>query len=234
MNILIEDEWNAYDIIEYCKNKNIDYHVMPHEEISKLHNIEFFEGPFFCSTDIIQKYLKKRNLASKIPDTYPGTFDKYFKRNIRKIKYSDLKREPLPFFIKSINNDKKISGTKVMNRTDENDIWIINNVVPLPDMEVYISDIVNFVVEYRLLIGNRKIYGIGYQQGNKNISVDKVFLDEVINLCGYDFYCIDIGYLENIKEWAIVEVNPPFSLDDYDIPLNNYMEYAIDFWKSLE
>ncbi|XWV24797.1 hypothetical protein QJ856_gp0986 [Tupanvirus deep ocean] len=234
MNILIEDEWNAHDIIEYCQENNLQYRVLSQKEITKLCKFEFFEGPFFCDTKIAQKYLHENGWNDKIPDTYPEIFNKFYKRNIKKIKFNELNKQPYPFFIKSISNNKQISGTVISNHKEENNLWLINDIIPYTDMELYVSNVVKFIVEYRLLIGNGKLYGKGYQQGNKFVNLDDKFTKEIIGLCGNNFYCMDVGLLSDINEWAIVEVNPPFSLDDYDIPLDNYIEYAIEFWKSLK
>jgi hypothetical protein len=45
-----------------------------------------------------------------------------------------------------------------------------------------------------------------------------------------DFKCIDIGLVQNGDnyDWCVVEINPPFSLDDYDIPFEEYIQFCID------
>jgi hypothetical protein len=98
------------------------------------------------------------------------------------------------------------------------------------DLLVYYSELVNFAVEYRLLIGNNKLYGQGFQKGNKLINLDLNFINDLIKLSHQEFFCIDIGYIIDKKEWAVVEINPPFALDDYGIKLNDYMDYFFDFW----
>lgn len=233
MKILIEEEWQANDIIEYCKEKNLNYRILSYDEIANLSADEFFEGPFFCNTNIVQKNLFIKNIPEKIPDTYPDFLNNLYKRSIKKITFGDINKLKYPYFIKSTKNNKKISGSTIKNSTEQDNLWTINNISPTKDLELYVSEIVGFYVEYRLLIGNNKIYGTGFQQGNNKIDPDIDFIKNILELCGDHFYCIDIGYLGAKKGWAIVEVNPPFSLDDYNIPLDNYMEYCIDFWKSL-
>jgi len=86
---------------------------------------------------------------------------------------------------------------------------------------------VDFKVEYRLFIGNHQLYGIGFQKGDKNISNYNDFIKQILEISD-GFYAIDIGY---DNDWSIVEINPPFSLDDYGISMHNYVRYAIDFYK---
>ena len=231
MIILLEDEWDAEDIIEYCNQNSIGCKILPQREIFSIDPFEFFKHPFFCSTHIIQKNLKEIGLSELIPDTYDNIFNNLFKRTINKIFYKDLDKYQYPYFIKSTGNGKQIDGTIVTNECDLGDIWMVNQIEPTPDLELYISDIVKFDVEYRLLVGNHKVYGIGYQKGDNSIKIDNNFIEELLNVSNNKFYCIDVGYLNSMGQWAIVEVNPPFALDNFDIPIENYMLYCIDFWK---
>lgn len=232
MIFLIEEEWEAHDIISYCENNDLKYRVLPKKEIIELEPKEFFKGPFFCATQIVQHNLKKIKLGETIPDTYSPIFNKFYGRKISKYSYGELDKIPFLFFIKSAGNDKLIDGTIVRTKSDLDELWMTNNINP-SNLEFYISEVVEFVVEYRLLIGNGKIYGTGFQKGNPKIKPDKKFIDEIIKTSENKFYCTDIGYEPNRNEWLVVEINPPFALDDYDIPITNYITYAIDFWKSL-
>ncbi len=59
------------------------------------------------------------------------------------------------------------------------------------------------------------------------------FINELIKTTEDDFRCIDIGYLSETNEWVVVEINPPFSLDDYKINLTDYMNFCIGACKWL-
>ncbi len=164
-----------------------------------------------------------------IPDTYDKTFDDFYNRNITKYVYKDIFKVSYPYFVKSAGNDKSIDGTIIKNSDDVADLWCINQIFLYDDMELYVCDVVNFKVEYRLLVGDNKIYAIGYQKGNKSNFPSEHFLHKILEKSNGKYYCIDIGLISN--SWSIVEINPPFSLDDFDISLNVYIEYAVDFWK---
>ena len=232
---LIEEEWEADDIVQFCANHQIPYQVLTQKEIMMMDTNDFFAGPFFCSTHIIQAKLKEKNLNHLIPDTYPSLFNQFYKRSITKCVYENLYMYEYPYFIKSAGNDKLIDGTVVNNAEDLANLWIDNQVLPYSNLELYISDVVKFNVEYRLFIGNNQVYAIGYQKGDRSIKLNsgRDFVDELLKVCKKDFYCIDVGYIGSMNEWAIVEVNPPFALDDYDILIDDYIQYNVDFWFNI-
>lgn len=228
MKIIIEEEWYADDIINFCFINQIEYEVLSQKVINDIEPYKFLKMISFCSTHIIQKNLKAIGLSYLIPDTYPNLFEAFYKRKIFKMTFQDLKKKEYPYFIKSIDNDKSIDGTIITNQDD-----LINLGIKEKNCKIYVSEIVNFSVEYRLLIGNNKLYGIGFQKGNKLIDINYEFINQLLKLTKNKFFCIDIGYIIEKKEWAIVEVNPPFALDDYDIPLENYMNFTISFWEMV-
>ena len=59
---------------------------------------------------------------------------------------------------------------------------------------------------------------------------DKIFITKLIELTNENFRCIDIGFT---NKWIIVEINHPYSLDDYEIPIENYMEFCINSFKKI-
>lgn len=82
----------------------------------------------------------------------------------------------------------------------------------------------------RLLIGNGKLYGHGHIcKAKTDLYLKEMDIQKLIDLTGDSYRCIDIGLvMKPTYKWMIVEINPPFSLDDHQIPLNNYMEFCID------
>ena len=255
IKILIEDEWCAEDIIDHCESHKQKYRIVPQKEILSMDADDFLSGPFFCSTHAIQKKLKEKNLHHLVPDNfalmelrfghgpqftlarsllYTQEQDKpvlpdFYKRTITKTTYSDLNKFTYPYFIKSAGNNKLIPGTVINNDHELSELWKIHNITPTADLELYISDVVKFNVEYRLFIGNGRLYATAYQKGVNSIKVDNDFVKELLSVCGKKFYCIDVGYIKTVG-WAIVEVNPPFALDDYDIETETYVQYGVDFW----
>lgn len=204
---------------------------------------EFFQYIPFCSTSIVQDKLKEKGLGHIVPDTYDEKFKDLYGRRIQKTKYKDLDKVKFPYFIKSAGNNKLIDGTVVNDKNELDEIWVcnpgpprglwaVNDIKPWDDMELYTSDIVKFEAEYRLLVGNKHVYGCGFQRGNNDQSPSDLIVDKILQIAGEQFLCVDVGY--DGSQWIIVEINPPFSLDDFGISLSDYIQYATDFWTKLE
>jgi len=207
--------------------------VHSQEEFRKMDTNTFLLLPFFCSTTVVQFHLNK--IGYSIPDTYQQNFNKFFKRKIEKCQYQNLLTTEFPIFIKPVGNDKKFDGTVFENLDQFKEILSINTLDDTleikPGMEFYISSILKFEVEYRLFIGNGHIYASAFQKGNDKIKIDENFVEEIILTCGKEFFAVDIGFIKENSEWAIVEINPPFALDDYEIDLEIYIKYGTDFHK---
>ena len=255
MIVLLEDRWEAHDIIEFCRNKQIECLVLSEKQLYE--RSDFLECVYFCNTDIVRFHLLKllqhqKELLDQIyPDTYESVYSEYFKRKIRKTKMKSLENVLLKdksIFVKPVGNDKSFDGRVVSSVSDiehimsdfegdssykknefEHQVSYKKNERDVCDdvCDVYVCDVVEFLSENRLLIGNGKLYGYGHICKTKDFSfLSKIDINKLIEISGDNFRCIDVG-LTKSGEWIIVEVNPPFSLDDYEIPLDMYMNFCI-------
>lgn len=220
MKILLEDTWLADDIKTYAKDNFLICDELSVEELYNYDSIKFFNCVYFCNTDIVQFHLKNINHLEIVPNTYDNKYDKFYMRSIELIKFKEVKSG---YFIKPLSNDKIFDGQIY----EDNDKFI--GKLPDPETIIYQVNKLTFLCEYRLLIGNKKLYGYGFIQGiYPNIQINKNdIVEEIVNLTS-NYLCIDIGYTSELKKWVIVEINPPFSLDDHKIPLNDYMLFCID------
>ena len=64
---------------------------------------------------------------------------------------------------------------------------------------------------------------------SNEIQLNEDFIKEIVQKTN-DFLCIDIGFNDEIG-WFIVEINTPYSIDQYDIHINDYMKFCIDSFK---
>ena len=241
MNVFLEDTWEATDIKNYFKKfqetqeiqetqetqetqeirKTYNLKELTTDELRNLDSLEFISGIYFCNTDIVQYHLKKLNKEIVVPQTYEEIYNEYFRREIKIQMFKDIKSQ-MPIFLKPITNDKTFDGQIIYH------IDTFLGKLPNDDDLVYTSPIHNIVSEYRLLIGRGKLYGKGKICG---IQMDDILPIKMINeLCDLtaEYRCIDIGYSQTIKNWMVIEINPPFSLDDHEIPFNDYMNFCID------
>jgi hypothetical protein len=223
--ILLEDSWEADDIKEYASRHHIDLIEMTPDELYAMSSDDFIHETYFCNTDIVQYHLRKLGLETKIiPDCYDSRFGKFYQRQILKMPFSEIGRRAsglgskLPVFVKPYANDKSFDGTVYSGRPDD-----FFGGVPPDDILCYVAEPIKILSEYRLLVGNGKKYGIGYICG---VRMDDIPINPYINAAGNSYLCIDIGLTKN--GWVVVEINPPFSLDDHDIQLDDYMAFCID------
>jgi hypothetical protein len=183
-----------------------------------------------CNTIIVKYHLNELGLLHLIPDTYEETYHQLYSREIKKVKFSEVKSTSHGIFIKPTTNDKIFSGQIYYGVYGVYGVYDnVSFIGDLPDENdvVYSSEIVIFLSEYRILVGHGKVYGIGYMQGQTNVYPDDFIINKIIELTPLNFRCVDVG-LTNKNKWIVVEINPPYSLDQYDIPLADYMQFVID------
>lgn len=231
IKVLLEESWNANDIITFCKDKGIECIVLSEKELYERN--DFFECIYFCNTDIVRYQLQKYNIPKKIldmlyPDTYETIYSEYFKRKIQTINMNlieDLLLKTESIFVKPIGNDKSFDG-RIISSVDDTEA-LLSETESKENEYVYACEVVEFLSENRLLVGNGKLYGYGHICKKKDYSfMSQMDINRIIQLTGERYRCIDVG-LTKEKGWVIIEINPPFSLDDYEIPLDMYMNFCI-------
>ena len=237
---VIQDTWNEdedIDLLDYISNKKLNAKYLSENEILNTDNS--FINVLFCDTDIIQKKIE----PIFVPNCYPCEFNSLYNRNIKKIKFKELDAVQKPFFIKPFENDKSFDARKVYDNNYNYLIQDLKELNFLDDDYFYVCDIVEFINEYRLFIGNSKIYGIAEStdiliNSKKAVSINppKEFLDKILELNTFNFCVIDVGIINlNGKHiWSIVEVNPPFALSSYDWDIDSYFNYCKDAFHYLK
>lgn len=123
-------------------------------------------------------------------------------------------------------NKKIFDGTIVKSYQELLDHFETYDYVPNIMDEYYVCSVITILSEHRVLIGGNKIYGIGHK--NESKIIDEEFIEEIRLLSDNMFYTIDIGYTME-HDWCIIEINPPFSIDDWGINLDSYMIFCMDY-----
>lgn len=215
IHVLLEDTWEADDVVEECFKRKICCEVVSVEDLRAMPTHQFLSSIFLCDTTIIQQHLKIVDKLELVPDTYPAHFRSFFKRRIAKLKRATVEPSDLPIFIKPQANDKEFDGV------------VISTVEDLaqcgdPESFVYISSVVKFVGhEHRLFIGDGRLYAKGIRcTANDEISTTpsedhdegfSAFVDDILNASGGLFCAVDVSLLQSSQlEWAVVEVGDPF------------------------
>lgn len=238
---VIQDTWNEEDDIEllnYVADKNLKTKYLSEKEIlnTNITNIDVL----FCDTDIIQKKIK----SELVPNCYPKQFKTLYNRNIQKIKLADLNEIQKPYFVKPFENNKSFDARRIYN--DENHKYLLEDLSEINFKEndyLYVCTIVEFINEFRLFIGNNKIYGVVEStdiliNSKKSVSIKppEDFLNKILQLNTFNFCVIDIGIINfnGSHVWSIVEVNPPFALSSYEWPIDSYYKYCKDAFNYLK
>ena len=233
--ILLEDTWNedneADDIIEYADKNKYDISILSVDDLYKLDSMYFLSTIYFCDTKIVQYHLQKANIINIVPNTYDEKYNKYYNRSIEQIHFTEFikKYDGIKRFIKPVSNDKDFSGRVIETFNDFENYGVE---IPNTNQMVYSCEPVEFISEIRLLIGNNKLYGHGYMSGKHTKSYLKcsTMLDDLITITNNDYCCIDIGLMVHNSDlqWSIIEINPPFSIDDHEILFDDYISFCID------
>jgi hypothetical protein len=230
-----DDDGEAQDIIDYCRENGIKIELMTGMDLMDMDSHKFLSNMYFCDTDIVQYHLSKTNKTFLVPDTYEKTYEKLYDRKIEKMTLSEYfsKYDGIERFIKPFKNNKEFDGFIIKGVNDFTDRCVP---VPSDTTEIYTCEPLVILSEVRLLIGNHKLYGHTHMCKNRidTYLKDTKLISDLLELTGTNYRCIDIGLVRrpNLK-WIVMEINPPFSLDSYEIPISDYMAFCMDVCVSI-
>lgn len=168
-------------------------------------------------------------------DDYPEELAKYLHRNVWSGTLKHLRRrietdgEIAPVFIKPMRKVKRFTG-RVIHTAD--DLAPLCNVGG--NVELYCSEPVRWVAEYRVPVIHGKIQGHFWYDGDKGISVDTDEVERMVHDYGTSpsAYCLDVGVLDT-GETALIEMNDAFSIGMYDGMEACYPDLLITRWNEL-
>lgn len=164
---------------------------------------------------------------------YPDSIfkDKYLGRHIWKDILGNImsNREKWNIFIKPVAGGKIFTGTVI------NDIKDFRACVGVQaDTEVWCSEIVNFVSEYRCFIRYGKILAIKHYKGDCFVVPSKEVLTSIIEdyKDAPNAYTVDLGVTDK-GETLLVEVNEGYSVGSYGLDPIKYAKFLATRWSQL-
>jgi hypothetical protein len=251
--VLLEDTWEADDVKEECMRLNVPCEEMTVRELDECDALEFSQCTYMCNTELVQRKLREVGLLHKVPSTYPDTLRGLLGRSVEQRALKDLTLSNLPIFVKPVSNDKSFDGRVV---TDGGGLVGLREEAQDAACLVWVAERVSFLVEHRLFVGDGVLYGMGRIQGTRDAVPSESFVKEVLACCESGvFWAVDVGLMirplggagvgagrgggqnkdreqeqerEQEECWAVVEVNPPFALDDHGLAIEAYCRYCQD------
>lgn len=204
-----------------------------------------FETVFFYNDEQLKKSEKNdvivaffgpvksrlRDFGIEVPNIdYPDSINKYFGRKIWKSTIDTINSNPdlWNVFVKPVNN-KTFNGRIVRQTKD-----LIGCGMCGIDQEVYVSEIVNFVSEYRIFVRYGKVIDVRHYKGDWRVYPDH----KVIENCVNDFkdapkvYAIDFGVTDDGKT-LVVEVNASCCIGSYGLDVIKYAKFRSARWSEL-
>jgi hypothetical protein len=181
--------------------------------------------------------LKQLSIKIPLPNDYPQVLRSYLKRNvwestvdrIRTLIYNaDFK----PFFAKPKDRLKRFTGRVFESYEDLRFIHQVSK-----KTEVYCSEVVEWLAEFRVFVLHGKMIGIRHYSGDSSLEPDGAVITEAIGVletCGQATaaYAIDFGILKN-GETALVELNDGFSVGSYGLEPGSYADLTMARWLEL-
>jgi len=152
---------------------------------------------------------------------YPKELIDYLDRAIDTITLSDIDMFDMPYFIKPAKGVKLFTGELITKQSQLEmlrDYYNIND-----DTELFISEPINIVSEYRCFIHEDKLKGIQHYLGDFRKYPDTNLIEEMIK--GYKgsncAYTLDVGVLESGLT-VLIEVNDMWAIGSYGMDAKTY------------
>lgn len=209
--------------------KQMGWEIIYYKNIEEIENNKREDIIVGCIYDV-KTMLKKFNCI--IPNLcYPNELKKYLGRKIWKSTLNTIANNPEKWnvFIKPYTASKVFTGILVKDTKD-----LIGCGIPKSDIDVWCSEPVNFVSEYRCFVRYNKIIGVKHYKGDWKIPFDSKIIQSAVNdyINAPKGYGIDFGVTDK-NETLLIEVNDGYSLGSYGLFPINYAKLLSARWAEL-
>ena len=165
-----------------------------------------------------------------VPDRYeyPNELARYLGRRIWTARVKDLRKEPLPFFVKPAE-EKAAKGVVVRTWKDAEEYDRLG-----PEAEVLCSEAVDFRSEWRCFVRYGEILGVRSYHGDRAAACDRRVIERAVE----DFTkapagcALDFGVTEDGRT-LLIEVNDGMALGCYGLPGEAYARLLSARWAEL-
>jgi hypothetical protein len=217
----------------------LQYQVIKFEE-EDLDTPEFLRSimgttPVFAGVTVFDKILELKNVKYEKIDTYPKILHPFLNREVKRSTIGEFRKEW------DVSEDRPIKFMKPVAQKKFNGAVMksILNWIPLAelpdDTEVYLSDPVKFISEYRIYVRDQRILTGKHYSGDWTVPVDRSVVESVIKSMEPEAPCaysVDFGVLDNGKT-SLVEFNDATSLGNYGLDSTRYAEMISARWTEI-
>jgi hypothetical protein len=176
--------------------------------------------------------LHKMGITFYLIPCYPESLKIFQDRSIEVISFHDLLKNMDYFyshghrFVKPVQ-PKRFQAFLTSNRDALDMLYNVE-----PDTQVYISDIVKFISEWRVYVKFNRIVRICHYSGNPLVFPNTVVIRAMIDAwTGPCCYALDVGVIGD--RTSLVEVNDFYSIGNYGLFPGEYVEMLILRWAQI-
>ena len=186
---------------------------------------------FLGSIQFIHNALGRLKLDLPDSNDYPLSLRKHLKRKVWTSSINKIATNPDSWnvFVKPKTQKKKFVGRLITGTKD-----LISCGDLTSDTEVWVSEPINFVAEWRVFVRYGKIVGVRPYKGDWRASFDYKIIEEAVDSFENQpaGYALDFG-LTDKKELALVEFNDGYSLGNYGLFYIDYAKLLSARWAEL-
>ena len=184
------------------------------------------------SVQACEEFFKFINITPPKYLGYPDSIKSYLKRNISDCKFSDLTYDRLPVFIKPKNEVKLFTGMLIPDSKSLDFVTTYYKEIN-SNTEIYTSEPIEILSEYRCFVHKSKLMGIQYYLGDFTIFPDVSVINSIITdyIDSPISYTLDIGV--NNDGTFLIEVNDMWAIGSYGFDNKQYVQMTIDRFREI-
>lgn len=163
---------------------------------------------------------------------YPSSLNDYYRRDIQKVKFGKVNKQ-FPYFIKPAEEVKKFTGCLIEKSSTVDFLKKYDNLSD--EDQVYVSDVVDIISEYRCFVHRGILKGIKHYSGDFKIFPNVKIISNMIT----DYkeaniaYTLDVAILKN-GETILVEVNDMWAIGSYGLDGKTYVSMVVDRFQEIK
>ncbi len=161
---------------------------------------------------------------------YPSELEPYWGRKIWTSTLSEIRQHEPQVFIKPKLGHKLFNGHVRTGQIKD----LIQTAMITDETEIYVSDIVNFLSEFRIFVHNGLMLGCRHYKGDFTLGPNFEVISEAINAykSAPVSYSADFGVTDDGRT-LLVEINDAFALGCYGLPNILYATMLQDRWLQM-